>query len=146
MCEVHTEYEMTLTNNDKPWCPGNDPDYLCVLALNQNAPQTTELLLVEQVRLLQRLVAEAGPDEVEEANRRLEQNLQEEELLNLPPGLLNKPRTPNILLVQPAVLGCKLADWKEGLEEAVNLPPMPEQEAREEAENLSLESFLGRIL
>jgi len=35
--------------------------------------------------------------------------------LNLPPGLLKKPRTPNILLVQPAALNYKLADWKEGL-------------------------------
>lgn len=137
---------MMLTNDDKPWCPGENRDCLCVLKINQPPPQTKELLLVEQVRLLQRLVAEASPDEVEDANRRLNANLQEEELLNLPPGLLKKPRTPNILLVQPAALGYRLADWKEGLAEAVNLPPMPEQEAREEAENLSLESFLGRIL
>jgi hypothetical protein len=28
----------------------------------------------------------------------------------------------------------------------VKLPPMPEQEAKEEAESLSLESFLDRLL
>jgi hypothetical protein len=137
---------MKLNNDDKPWCPGENPDYLCVLGRNVPPPKTAELLLVSQVRLLQRLVAEASPEELADANRRLELNLQEEELLNLPPGLLKKPRTPNILLVQPAALNYKLADWKEGLAEAVNLPPMPEKEAREEAESLTLESFLGRIL
>ena len=137
---------MKLNNDDKPWCPGENPDYLCVLERNQPPPKTAELLLVSQVRLLQRLVAEASMEEVEDANRRLELNLQAEELLNLPLGGFKNRRTANILLVQPAAIGSQLADWKEGLEEAVNLPPMPEQEAREEAENLSLESFLGRIL
>ena len=137
---------MKLTNEDKPWCPGENPDYLCVLGRNQPPPKTAELLLVSQVRLLQRLVAEANPEELEDANRRLELNLQSEELLNLPSDLLKNRRTANILLVQPAALNYKLADWKEGLAEAVNLPPMPEQAAREETENLSLESFLGRIL
>jgi hypothetical protein len=32
------------------------------------------------------------------------------------------------------------------MEEAVKLQPMPEAEAREEAETVNLESFLGRIL
>jgi hypothetical protein len=137
---------MTLTKDDKPWCPGENPDYLCILGRNQPPPETAELLLVSQVRLLQRLVAEANPEELADANRRLKQNLQEEELLNLPLGLLNKPRTPSILLTQPAALNYKLADWKEGLEQAIKSPSMPEKEAREEAENLSLESFLGRIL
>jgi hypothetical protein len=137
---------MKLNNDDKPWCPGENLDYLCVLGRNQPPPKTAELLLVSQVRLLQRLVAEARPDEVEDANRRLNDNLQDEELLNLPLGGFKNRRTANILLVQPAALGYKLADWKEGLAEAVNLPPMPEKEAREEAECLTLESFLGRVL
>ena len=137
---------MKLTNEDKPWSPVGSPDYLCVLGRNQSPPKTEELLLVSQVRLLQRLVAEANPEELADANLRLERNLQSEELLNLPSELLNSRRTANILLVQPAALNYKLADWKAGLEKAVTLPSMPEQEAIKEAESLSLESFLGRIL
>ncbi len=137
---------MKLNNDDKPWCPGENPDYLCVLGHNQPPPKTAELLLVSQVRLLQRLVAEASPDEVEDANRRLNDNLQDEELLNLPLGGFKNRRTANILLVQPAVLGYRLADWKAGMEKALSLPSMPEPEAMSEAESLSLESFLGRIL
>lgn len=121
-------------------------EYLCALKRTQNPPKTAELLLLEQVKLLKRLVAEANEGEIQDANRRLELNLQQEELVNLPGDLLDDPKTPNVLLVMPAALNYPLADWKAGMEDAIKLPPMPEIEAREEAENLSLESFIGRIV
>jgi hypothetical protein len=37
-------------------------------------------------------------------------------------------------------------EWKLGFEEVAKLPPMSPQEAKEEAEGLSLESFLARLL
>ena len=139
-------YEMKLNNGEKAWAPQDQPQYLSLLKSSQNPPKSAEVLLQLQVKLLSRLVSEASPEEVKEANRRLELNLQQEELLNLPPGLLQNPRCPSLLLNQPAALNYKLAEWKQGMKQAVTQPPMEETEARSEAEAESLESFLGRIL
>lgn len=140
-----TEYEMKLTSNDKVWCPAEHPEYLCVLKPNQNPPKSAELLLVEQVILLRRLVKEANEGEIRNANRMLD-NLPEENWINLPLKQFNDPRTANVLLVMPAEINGLLAEWKAGMEEAVKLPPMSEKEATEEAESLSLESFLSKLL
>jgi len=137
---------MKFNNDETWWAPEGHMEYLCALKRTQNPPKTAELLLLEQVKLLKRLVAEANEGEIQDANRRLELNLQQEELVNLPGDLLDDPKTPNVLLVMPAALNYPLADWKAGMEDAIKLPPMPEIEAREEAENLSLESFIGRIV
>ena len=137
---------MKLNNGEKAWAPQDQPQYLSLLKSSQNPPKSAEVLLQLQVKLLSRLVSEASPEEVKEANRRLELNLQQEELLNLPPGLLQNPRCPSLLLNQPAALNYKLAEWKQGMKQAVTQPPMEETEARSEAEAESLESFLGRIL
>ena len=45
----------------------------------------------------------------------------------------------------PALLGSALHEWKRDFEEVAKLPPMSPQEAQEEAEGLSLESFLDRL-
>jgi hypothetical protein len=90
-------------------------------------------------------VAEANPGEVEAANRQLENNLQETELIPLPVGLLKHPRCPSILLTMTAELNHRLADWKAGLEQAVQSRPMPAKEAQQEAAELTLEGFLDRI-
>lgn len=104
------------------------------------------MFLREQVRLLSRLVAEADAGEVAEANRRLELNLTEDALLWLPPGLLENPKCPAALLLNPAPLGTPLADWKAGIKPALLLPQMSQEEARPLAEALSLESFLSRLV
>jgi hypothetical protein len=160
VCEVHTAcgldqklddnescgYEMKLTDNDKPWCPVDKPQYLCLLKPGQQPPKSAESLWLEQAELLERLVKEANEDEIENANRIVDDNQTAEMLINLPLKKFNDPRMPRVLLGQTSEPGSIFGDWKEGLAEAVKLPPMSEKEATEEAESLTLESFLGRIL
>ena len=139
-------FAMKLNNDEKPYAPQGMPEYLCILKNNQSPPADKEAMLLSQVELLRRLTREATEGELMDGNRRLEQNLQQEELQNLPAGKLKNPKTPLALLTQPAVMGTPLADWKWGMDEAQSHPPMPEPEARQEAEELSLESFLSRLL
>lgn len=136
---------MKLTSNDKPWAPVDQPEYLVVLKPQQNPPKTAEVLLLEQVSLLRRLVAEASPEELDHAALKLQNGLTEAEQVALPLKMFRDRRTPNILLHQPAELNSLLGDWKAGLEAAVRSRPMPAKEAQQEAAELTLESFLGRI-
>lgn len=137
---------MKLNASDQVWAPLNQPDYLLVFPAAEALARQPEMFLRDQVRLLARLVADANPAEVAEANRRLELNLTEDALLWLPPGLLTNPKCPAALLLNPAPLGTPLAEWKAGAREALQQPPMPAAEARSLAETLTLEAFLSRLL
>ena len=137
---------MNLTDNDRPWAPEDQPDYLCVLRAHQLPPVKREDFLLCQANLLRRLVAEASEGEIEDANRRLRFNLPTEFLDFLPGKLVNDPRCPDQMMFNPAVLGSPLHEWKVGWNDLANGPVMPLEEAREMAEELSLESFLSRLL
>ena len=137
---------MKLKESDQVWAPINQPNYLLVFPAAESLPRQPEMFLRDQVRLLGRLVADANPQEIQEANRRLELNLTEDALLWLPPGLLENPKCPAALLLNPAPLGTPLADWKAGIKGVLQQPPTPPAEARSLAEALSLEAFLSRLL
>jgi hypothetical protein len=103
--------------------------------------------LSRQRELLDRLLLEANEGEKEDANRRFKDNLPVEELISLPLDLFQNPRMSHQLLLEhQADMAGPMHQWKEGFDEVMNLPPMSEQEARQEAEGLSLESFLSRLL
>jgi len=137
---------MKLNADDKPWAPQDRPDYLCLLKPGQPPPASDQQFLQLQARLLLRLWNQANRGEKENANLMFQNNLAPEVLDALPSGLFLNPRTCRQLFDNPALEGSRLHEWKWEFEEAAKLPPMPDREAREEAEQLSLESFLGRLL
>jgi hypothetical protein len=69
-----------------------------------------------------------------------------EELDFLPSKLFRDRRTSRLLLENVHDVNGPLHQWKVEFDEVRNLPPMPQQEAKQEAEQLSLESFLARLL
>ena len=75
----------------------------------------------------------------------MENNLPQQELDFLPSGLFHDLRTSQILIENPSDMNGKISQWKERFDQVKNLPPMPPEEATEEADGLSLESFLSRL-
>jgi hypothetical protein len=137
---------MKLNADDKPWAPQDRPEYLCVLHGQQQPPRNQLEFLRHQVNLLNRLVLDSNPEEKSVANRRLVDDLPEPELNALPSDLFLHPRTSRLLLENVSDKLGPLHQWKAEFDQVVNLPPMSPQEARQEAEGLSLESFLDRLL
>ncbi len=137
---------MKLKDSEWVWAPEDSEEYILPLQKNRQLPKNPELFLLEQVELLKRLVAEANPGEIEEANRSLVNNLNEDQLLWLPPEMLKAPQGPRSLLLNPAPYGSRLWEWKDGIEEAMAQPQMPQEEARELAKSLCLETFLSPLL
>lgn len=139
---------MHLKDTEIVWIPKDQPDLLLVMNKGHKPPRDQEMFLLKSADLLARLVREASPAEIEDANRRLRENLPEEEQTWLPPDLLDDPATPRALFNNPASLGSRLHEWKETVEEAMsgNLELIPQPEARPMAEELSLESYLSRFL
>ena len=132
---------MRLMPGDQPWAPENKPDYLC-----PRQPRNKEGFLLQQADLLRRLVQEANPQEVKEANNRLRDNLPQSFLLWQPLDLLDDPHGPHQLFLNPAELGSKLEEWKSDVPEALKLPPMSPQEAAQHLQDLSLDSYLDRLV
>lgn len=137
---------MKLNADDRIWCPVDRPDYLCVLERVQQPPRHLDHFLNLQRHLLQRLVAAANDGEIEVGNRRLVEELPPGELDFLPERLFHDPKTPQLLLENASDFLGPLHQWKDGFQQAAKLPQMLPQEAQEEAEGLSLESFLDRLL
>lgn len=137
---------MILQPKDRPWAPEECPQYLCILQGDQLPPRNLDLFLNRQVELLQRLQQQASPRELSQANRQLELDLPAEVLLHLPSNLLFDDRLPGLLLLNPQSEGSPLHQWKEGFNQALSLPPMPEAQSLEEAQGLSLESYLNHLL
>ena len=132
---------MKLKESERVWM-SQDQEYLMVLPEGHRPPEGLEFRLGNQVNLLQRLVAEAGEGEVEEANRSLVNNLNEAQLLWLPPGMLKEKGGAASLLRNPQEPGSRLSEWKKELK-TVEFDLMPNQE---EAKSLDLESFLSLLL
>jgi len=135
---------MQLKPTDKPWCPVDKPDYLTVY--QGEPPQDPETLQALMVEMLQRLRAEADPEAIREANRRLEANLTADSLDFLPGNLMENPRAPELLLTNRGLPETKLEEWREGLSQALQLPQMSQAEALELLGQESLESFLSRVV
>jgi len=137
---------MKLNADDKPWAPQDRPDYLCLLKPGQPPPASDQQFLQLQARLLLRLWNQANRGEKENANLMFQNNLAPEVLDALPSGLFLNPRTCRQLFDNPALEGKPPARVEVGVRGSGETAPMPDREAREEAEQLSLESFLGRLL
>lgn len=137
---------MKLNDNDKPWCPENLENYLCVLRQEQRPPRDLETFLHRQEELLRRLVAQATEEELDLAGERIRQDLPQEEQMLLQPGLFRDPTTPSYLLWHTANWGTARHEWMEDVPSALARPAMSAGEARQLAEGLSLESFLDRLL
>lgn len=139
-------YAMKLTAADRPWAPLDHPEYLCLLQGRQPPPVNVRQLLDQQARLLRRLWLQSDQREKEQANLKLRNNLAPEVLDALPSGLFQNPRTSRQLFDNPVLHSSPLHQWEVDFESLSKLPPMPPQEARQEAQGLDLESFLSRLL
>ena len=137
---------MKMNADDKIWAPKDRPEYLCVLGGVRQPPASQSDFLSLQAQLLGRLWDRANEGEREAGNLRLQNNLEPEALDALPSRLLQDRRTCRALMENPALEGSPLHEWKRDFEEVAKLPPMSPQEAKQEAESLSLESFLARLL
>ena len=138
---------MKLQPDEVVWCPAiHVPDYLSLLRQGQRPPAKAEDFLRLQVNLFNRLVQQASEGEVADASRRLDRDLPPEALAFLPTGLLTNPQTPNLLLLNPQVEGSPLHQWKVNFPRALRAHLLPPAQAKEQAQSLSLESFLGRLL
>lgn len=133
---------MKLNSNDRLWAPMDNPRYLLVLPQGTPGPETRAQFLAANIQLLHRLCGEAGDEEIQEANRLLADNLEPEVLDWLPQELLNNPKTAELLTGLQLVEGSPLHEWKMAVDEALSDPRMPETEAMEEAQYLTL---VGRI-
>jgi hypothetical protein len=134
---------MNLNQDDKMWMPEDQEQYL--LVYRGTFPTTRELFLMKQADLLTRLVEEASPEEIEDANQRLRSNLEQEVLNHLPLNLLSDPDCPNRLMLNPMSEGSPMHEWKSEIRDAMELPSVPQPEVRREAEELNLEVFLSRL-
>ena len=137
---------MTLKPGDRPWAPEDSPDYLCVLRRQQHPPRNREEFLNLQVLLLDDLWSEADPRLREQANYRLQHNLNQAVLLGLPPLLFHDQQTCRNLLLNPLEEGSHQQEWVLDLPAKLKLPPMSPEESLLEAKGLDLESFLDRLL
>ncbi len=133
----------------KFWMPEDRPDYLSLVrpASKTGRQETKDQFLLDQATLLRILVAEASPGEIKATNNRIEDSLAEQGSQNLPSGLLNNPQTPEALIwTYPAEPGTTLADWRDGITDALESPAANPEDLKEEVSGLSLESFLCRLL
>lgn len=139
---------MKLNDSEIVLVPKGQPDLLLVIGKDHKIPKNQEMFLLKSADLLSRLVQEASPGEIKDANRRLQENLPEEEQVWLPLDLLDDPKTPRALMMNPASEGGRLHEWKVAVEELMSgkLELIPQPEARQLAEELNLETFLSRFL
>ncbi len=140
---AQSAHAVKLNANDMIWAPMNER-YLLVLPQGATEPRTRNQFLAANARMLNRLVEEAGEEEIQEANRRLE-NLEAEVLDWLPPELLNNPQTPRILADLQLVEGSPLHEWKMGVDDALESPRMLETEARQIAQEMTLPSRISQM-
>ena len=132
-------------NASRIWAPINAPQYLLILQPGMQIPKTRAQFLTANAQMIQRLKEEAGEEEVEEANQILAR-LEPEVLDWLPADLLANPKTPEQLTDLQAVEGSPLHEWKVGVDEALKALQMPEAEAREIAEALTLPSRISQMI
>lgn len=137
---------MKLNSNEAVWAPKDHPKYLVILRTNQRAPDSREQFLQANVRLLERLQQEASPEEVEEANRILENHLEPEVLEWLPKDLLHNSQTPQLLMDLPKAEGGNLHEWIKEAEEMLQAEPMRLPEVVSAAEQLTLPDRVGHML
>jgi hypothetical protein len=109
-------------------------------------PANLDQFLVMQADLLQRLVEDAEPSDVKAENQRLQDNLPYQVRMTLPGEVLTSRAAINQLLNAPVDAGNQLEDWRRAAQEAIsqhqNVSLLPENEARERAEELELQSYL----
>lgn len=140
---------MQLNESEIVLVPKGNESLLLVIGKGHKVPRGREIFLLKTAEMFSRLVQEASPAEIEDANNRIRDNLPDEEQTWLPPGLLDDPKTPRALMMNPASEGSNLHEWKTAVRDALaegDLELMPQPEARELAKELNLEVFLSRFL
>jgi hypothetical protein len=136
---------MKLNTNDRLWAPMDKPRHLLVIPQGTPEPQTLAQFKALNAQLLQRLREEAGPEEMEEANRALDQ-LEPEVRDWLPEGLFRNRQTPELLSSLQLVEGSPLHQWAVEAEDALQAPQMPQAEAHRAVESLTLPSRVAQML
>lgn len=139
-------HAMKLNESDQVWMPEDRPEYLLVFPKGHRLPKTREQFLQAQSVMCRRLADEANAGEKADAARRLRLELAPEFLDWLPADLFDNPATPGRLLLNPAVEGSPLHEWKVDVDEVLNMKMSSPEEANREAEQLNLESFVSRLL
>lgn len=137
---------MILKPNERAWAPADKPDWLIILRDGQEPPKTREQFLLKSKDLLERLVQEATPGQIEAMNDRLRDSMPKEEYIGLPSGLLDNPQTPAALMFNPESDGHLNHQWKSEIEDLLTSDQMEQEAANKEADQLTLESFLGRLV
>lgn len=141
---------MRLLKSETVWCPRADnPDLLVLLRKEEAPPRDLQAYLWALEATLARVVEEAGEGELAMAERRL-RDLPMEVRMGLREGNLKDPAHRRSLIRVPAQVadpGTPVREYLDSVTEAVTDPdPMPLREAMDEAEMLSLESFLVRLV
>ena len=137
---------MQLKHDEMAWMPQDQENYLTVLRKGSVQPLSRDQFLNLQVAMLARLVQEADEAEIQEANRRLRDNLPPSFLDSLPNGLFANDQTPRALMFNPAELESPIHEWKQEAADALKTQSATPEEAKALAESLTLESFLSRLL
>ena len=137
---------MTTIHQMIPWAPEDRPDMLVLLNPGEHPPRDKIAFLMTAARTLALLVSEANEGEIRNANNQLRDLLPHEFQVGLPYGLLKKKETPERLYLNPAVEETNFGEWKRDIPEALKLPPMPQDEANELKDQMSLESYISPLL
>lgn len=142
---------MKLKNGETVWIPGEEVGMMCVLAKGQNPPVNLASYLSHQVKILERLIREdeeQGLGEMEQAEYQLKNNLPYEVRMMLPPKCLRQPDGPRRLIEDliPSLADAgtpqqeRLSAARETIQQQMD--PMPQDEARKYAEELSLAQYV----
>ena len=138
---------MELNVHQKPWMSA-DQKYLAILWIDRQPliPTNREQMLLDQSSLLEQLIEQASPGEVQEANLQLQDGLPQTMLDFLPQNLLEDPETPVRIMMNPAEEGTNFQEWKAGLQEALEGNPATPEETKQVFKELTLGSYLDLIL
>lgn len=120
---------MKLKSSEIVWMPREMPEYLAIVP-REAPPRNRETLLLAAADLLERLVAESGPEDLADANQLVRGRLPAEWLALLPGRMFKDRNLPNLLLRGPMAENSGLQRWREGIEAALAAPQeTPENKA-----------------
>lgn len=131
------------------WMPrGGEPYLTLARPTPDGRPKTAEAFLDDQVEILKRLVKEASKEEVEQANRLLEDNLPMHAKAALPmAGLEDQEIQEQVLLVGLTDPTEGLEQWRAAIPKMIKEPSETKREAQAMGESLTLYHFLSeRVL
>ena len=140
-------YEMELKPGEKVWVPEKASDLVCILKPGELPPKTTREYLANLNRTMGRLVEEADPMEVEEAEEYLREGLPYD-LEGLPAHPLTTPEARGDLLNLVNGEGDQINDFREWVAKVIANPgpPMSEKDAILQLDDLSLDGIVEYLI